>query len=189
MLAGKAYITQAVFVTILVSALFFAGCENDIDKVNAIEDFSNEPSMSSINMEIVRTDSGIIIMKAFAPKLLHYANAKEPWSEFPEGVRVETYKPWPVLESSIEADYAKNWESKKLWEARKNVVVKNSKGEELSTEQLFWDDEKNMIYSEKFCRISTADGILYGKNGFEADETFSKWKLKNTTGTVNVKDE
>jgi hypothetical protein len=53
---------------------------------------------------------------------------------------------------------------------------------------LYWDEKKKTIYSNKFARIITKDGVLVGKNGFEADESLTKWKLINTEGTVNVKD-
>lgn len=173
---------------ILGVALLFS-CTNDLKKVNALPDMKSKPMLSANEVNIERNDSGQIVLKAYAPEILYYKNAKEPFTEFPKGLKVETYTHYPVVESSIKADYAKNKESLKMWEAKKNVVVSNYKGDTLNTELLYWNDNKHIIYSDKFCRVKTSDGVLYGKNGFEADDNFTRWKLKNTKGTIYSKDE
>ncbi len=136
-----------------------------------------------------RTDSGKIKIKAYAPEFSYYKNDDNPYSEFNKGIKVESFTNYPIIESSISADYAIYKENVKLWEARNNVIVTNSKGDTLNTELLYFDQVKEIIYTNKFCRVRTEDGILFGKNGFEADQYFTRWKLKNTKGTVNVKDE
>jgi LPS export ABC transporter protein LptC len=168
--------------------LFFS-CSNDLKTVNALPDLNSKPMISALEVHIERNDSGQIILKAYAPEFSYFKNAKEPYTEFPKGLQVETYKNYPILESSMKADYAKNLETRKLWEAKRNVVVSNYKGDTLNTELLYWDQNKRIIYSDKFCRVKTADGVLFGKNGFEADENFTRWKLKNTKGTIYPKDE
>ncbi|MBS1234211.1 MAG: hypothetical protein H6R34_775, partial [Bacteroidetes bacterium] len=45
------------------------------------------------------------------------------------------------------------------------------------------------IYSDQFTKIINADGTFYGEKGFEARQDLSKWKLKGSKGTVNVKDQ
>lgn len=138
---------------------------------------------------IERNDSGEIQFKAYAPEFNYYKNQNDTFTEFPKGLKVETYSHYPIMESSMRADYAKNLEGEKMWIARTNVVVSNYKGDTLVTELLFWDQNRKIIYSNKFCRVKTEDGILYGKNGFEADENFTRWKLINTKGTIYSKDE
>jgi LPS export ABC transporter protein LptC len=184
------YIIDKLFniIPIIGITLIFS-CSNDLKTVNALPDLKSKPIMSAKEVNIERNDSGQIILKAYAPEFLYYKNAKEPYSEFPKGLKVETYKNYPILESSMKADYAKNLEIRKLWEAKSNVVVSNYKGDTLNTELLYWDQNKRIIYSDKFCRVKTSDGVLFGKNGFEADENFTRWKLKNTKGTIYSKDE
>ena len=164
-------------------------CSNDLETVNAIPSNESIPVLLIKEIYTERTDSGKINMKAYAPEFLHFKNNDNPYSEFPKGIKVETYNNYPNVESSIKADYAIHKENSNIWEAKNNVIVTNYKGDTLNTELLYWDQTKRTIYTDKFCRVRTEDGILYGRNGFEADENFSRWKLKNTKGTVNVKDE
>ena len=113
-------------------------------------------------------------------------------TRFPKGVKLigYIYGAYPDTAYSITANYAINNETIGLWEARGDVVAINIDGEQLNTELLFWDENKEIIYSHKFSRISTEDGVFYGENGFEAKEDFTKWKLINiNNSTVNVKDE
>ena len=169
-------------------ALFYS-CSNDLETVNALPGKEKKPMLIVKEVYTERTDSGNIVVKAYAPEFLYFSSEEDPYSEFPKGIKVETFTNYPIIESSITADYAINKQKTKLWEARKNVMVTNYKGDTLNTELLYWDQVRKIIYTDKFCRVRTEDGILYGRNGFEADENFSRWKLKNTKGTVNVKDE
>jgi len=173
----------------IVGIVLVYSCSNDLKTVNALPGLTNKPIMSALEVNIERNDSGEIILRAYAPEFNYYKNEKDTFTEFPKGLKVETYSLFPNLESSMKADYAKNLEGEKMWIAKTNVVVSNYKGDTLVTELLYWDQNKKIIYSDKFCRVKTLDGVLYGKNGFEADENFTRWKLKNTKGTIYPKDE
>ena len=71
-----------------------------------------------------------------------------------------------------------------------NVVAQRlDNGDALHTEELFWDEESQLIYSDAFTRIQNEDGTFYGKRGFESHQDLSNWQLKGTSGTVNVQDE
>lgn len=73
-----------------------------------------------------------------------------------------------------------------LWEARNEVVVVNAEGKKLETELLFWDMKKEIIYSDRYVRL-TADGqIIEGNNGFESDQNLNNPVFKNITGKVEV---
>ena len=90
------------------------------------------------------------------------------------------------MESELKANYAIHYENERRWEARKDVVVVNSKGERLNTEKLIWDERKEKLSSDQHVKISTAEEIIYG-NGFEANQDFSSYKIFNVTGRITVK--
>jgi len=73
-------------------------------------------------------------------------------------------------------------------EAKNNVIVTNIKGEILNTEHLIWDQNKKIIYSDVFVKITTPTQILFGK-GLESDERFENWKIKNPTGNIFINKE
>ena len=165
-------------------------CENDIEKINALTSELKLPDQSGYNVEVTYTDSGKLIGKLYTPELHKYDEEKDPYIEFPQGIKVIFYDDNEKFESYIRSDYAIFYERKELWEIRNDVVARNViKGEQLNTEQLFWDQNIGIIFSDKFSRIVNEDGTFYGENGFEAKEDLSKWKLKGSKGTVNVSDE
>jgi hypothetical protein len=56
----------------------------------------------------------------------------------------------------------------------------------METEQLTWDQRREMIYTDKFIKIKTADEILYG-TGFESNQNFTRYRIKNLNGRVSIK--
>jgi LPS export ABC transporter protein LptC len=182
-----AKITKFTCVLIL-GIVVLNSCSNDLETVNAIVDLSEKPMIYAKDVEILRTDSGKIVLKGFAKESSYFLSAKDTFLEFKKGFEIKTYKDYPIVESSITAEYGKHWESKRIWEAKSNVVTQNIRGEKLNTEQLYWDENKHQIYSNSYCIITTPDGVITGDR-FVADETFNKWSLKKAKGTINVKDE
>lgn len=175
-----------LFLFILLTTL---SCSNSVEIINSIVASDTIPVLTSKNFFLTRSDSGNIVVQAKAKLVKYIITAKDSFTIFPEGVEVETFVHYPEVESRISANYAKHYESKKLWEVKNNVVARNYKGDTLFTELLYWDEAAKKVYSNKFSKIITKDGLLIGRNGFEADESMTKWKVFNTEGTVNVKDE
>ncbi|MGC9342739.1 MAG: LPS export ABC transporter periplasmic protein LptC [Bacteroidales bacterium] len=165
-------------------------CENDIEKIKSLTDPTDLPDVSAKKVEIVYTDSSRLQMILEAPSIRRFSNVERPYMEFPEGIYVRFYDDSLKVESEIMANYAIYFNEERLWEARGDVVANNiEKGEKLNTEELFWDENKEVIFSNSFSRIETEDGTFYGQEGFESNQRFSKWRLKGSRGTVNVKEE
>ncbi len=178
-------------ISIIIGIAFFLyGCENDIEKIKELTIKPSFPTQTADSIAIIRTDSANIILTVFAPKLERYDEHDKPYTVFPEGITVVGYNTYPDTSYSITAKYAINYENKNLWEARIDVVVNTADGDQINTEQLFWDKKKEIIYSEQFTRITNSEGVFYGEAGFEALQDGTKWKLKNIrNSTVNIKDE
>jgi hypothetical protein len=39
-----------------------------------------------------------------------------------------------------------------------------------------------------FVKITTPTDVLYGENGFEADESFNSWVIRKTSGEFEIED-
>lgn len=170
---------------------FIFSCTNDIEKVHEFAGKKDYPTETVKSIELVRTDSSEIVLKVFSEELQRFSLADEPYILFPKGIDVigYIYGYYPDTAYSMHADYAVNYEKDQLWEAKYNVIAVNRDGEQLNTELLYWDEKNEKIYSDKFSRITTKDGVFFGENGFEARQDFTKWKLINiNNSTVNVKD-
>jgi LPS export ABC transporter protein LptC len=177
-------------ILLLVFSLYFISCENEIEKINSLTGTSIFPEVSGKNVEIIQSDSGKVRVRILAPELYKYDQVEQPYIEFPRGMKAYFYDDSLKIESVIEAGYVKYFEKERLWEAKNNVEARNlKKGEQLNTEHLFWNEQKKTIYSNTNSRIVTEDGTFYGEKGFDANQDLSKWKLKSSKGTVNVKNE
>ncbi len=163
-------------------------CENNKELV---KDLAGEkkvlPVESASDIEIIYSDGGVVRMKLNAPVLERYLG-NEPYIEFSQGVQVLFYDSLKQPESKLTSKYAINHEFKKIMEAKRDVVVINEKGEVLNTEHLIWDQQKETIHTNEFVKITTADEIIMGE-GMEADQHFTRYKIKNITGTINIKND
>jgi len=165
----------------------YSSCENDIAKVNLITAVNKLPSESGKNVEVIYSDSARVKIKLTAPVLNRF-EGNNPYSEFPKGLVVLFYDETLNVKSKLTANYAIRYERENRMEAKNDVVVINAKGEKLNTEHLIWDEKKQIIYSKEFVKITTADEIIMGE-GFEANQTFTKYKINKIKGTINLKDE
>ena len=52
---------------------------------------------------------------------------------------------------------------------------------------MFWDQEKEKIYSDKFIRIEQVDRVLTGY-GFESNQQMTEYQIFNNTGIFLVED-
>lgn len=172
---------------LLAVFLLITSCENDIEVIQAFGEDAIMPDQSMTNAAIEYTDSARLQLRITAAEI-HYYSTAENYTEFPSGVFAQFFDREGNVESQLNARYAINFPDKELWEARDSVVVINNKGEVLNTEQLFWDEKNQLIYSNSYVEITRPNEKIMGE-GFEADETFSSWKIKRISGTIWIPDE
>lgn len=167
--------------------LFFAGCENDIKKVQELTARQDSALVTAHNIEMRYTTNGVnnVLMKA--PVLSRYVNGKKSHLEFPNGMNLTFFDKKGIITSTIKADYSIYYEDEGRWIAKYNVVATNEKGEVLNTEYLIWLQNEQKIKSDQFVKIKTVDGIFYG-DGFESDQTFNSWEIVNMRGTINFQE-
>lgn len=178
-----------VIPALIAGFTIFGSCENDIEKVNQITRTNDMASLIVNEIETIYSDSGCVKVILTAPKLLRFENKKNPYDEYPEGLDVKFFDTGFNTTGTLTCEYAKYLVNENIWDARKNVEAINlNTGEQLNTEQLFWDIEKELIYSDAFVRITTQDEVLYG-NGFESNQDFSTWKILNPKGSFNINED
>jgi len=173
----------------LLVFFFIESCENNIEVIKNLTSVKDLPSVSAQEIEILYSDSAKIRIKVDAKVLNKYNTPEKQYFEFPQGITLYKYDSSLQVVAIIKANYALYRENVKLWEARDDVVAKNlEKNEQLYTEELFWDQNKGIIYSNKFTKIINPDGVFYGDGGFTSKEDLSYWKLIGIKGKVNIKD-
>ncbi len=163
--------------------LLFSCKKNDLEIVNVFTSKDTLPSISVWDLNTTYTDSGRIRLVVHAAYMKKYSKEDNKNIYFPEGILVKFFNRDGFEESHLSSKYAIYHQDKGLWEASDSVVAVNAEGEILNTELLFWDENSETIYSDKFVKITTGSDVIHGE-GFEADQTFSSWKIRKMTGTI-----
>ncbi len=165
--------------------LLLSSCNNSLEEAKLIVSRANVNIEKGKDVEINYSDNGIVRIKAMGPTATRF-NAEKPYLEFSDGIKIIFYNTSHEVESTLTAKHATAIENSHSMTARDSVVVVNNKGEVLNTDELIWDEEKKIIYSNSFVKISTTDEIIYG-NGMTANENFSDYTIKHITGKIKVK--
>lgn len=173
--------------TLLFAVSLLLSCGNKEPKPTVVNP-ETTVTQHSINHTMVYSGNGYKRYRMFAKEIERFELAKEPFTRYPKGIKVETFKDSTAneIDSDIVADWAHYNETKKLWEARGNVVANNYAGKRrLETEQLFWDEESGKIYTDKDARVFDGKDRFDGK-GFETDQDFDSWRFNRSYGRMNI---
>ena len=175
-----------LLVLLSISMLIFS-CENKIDVIPK-SDLLTLPTLTVKDFETVYTDSGRLQLVMSSPLMEEYDNKETPYYEFKSGIKVTFYDGKEIPTGYVTSKYAKYTKSNSLWELRDSVVVVNAGNDKLETEVLYWDETKNLIYSDRFVKITNEDQIVLG-TGFESDPRLNKRKIKKVSATIYLKDQ
>lgn len=172
----------------IIMLLLFPACSTKEKKLGeAILERDSLPGMTTLGVSTLISDSGITRYRLDAEEWLIYDKKNPPYWAFEKGVYLEKFDSVFNVDASIKADTAYYYERKKLWELRSNVFIKNQKGEKFETELLFWNQNTQKVYSDKYIRIEQEDKIITGY-GFESNQQMTKYVIHNSEGIFPVED-
>lgn len=142
-------------------------------------------SLDSINTFL--SDSGKFVMHLVAPTQSNFESGDIEW---PQGAFVEYYdRQGRNVTTVFSANYVYYTKEDELYRAAGNVVVKNHEtGDELTTEELFWDEKNEEYYTEKFVTINSDDEIHTGE-GLRANQNFSEYQILKPSGTFTLEED
>lgn len=168
--------------------LLFPSCSGEKKNLaEAISERDSLPVMTTQGVTTLISDSGIIRYRIKTEEWLVFDKKNPPYWAFEKGIYLEKFDQLHRIDANIKADTAYFYERQKLWELRGNVAIHNLKGEKFNTQQLFWDQNKQSVYSDQFIRIEQQDKILTGY-GFESNQQMTRYVIKNTEGIFPVED-
>lgn len=137
------------------------------------------------NVTVNYTDSGTLKATIFAPQLIGYRKDGNEIVKMPKGVRGDFFNERGERESYLTAEKGISYQTQRITEVMQNVVVVNNKGEKLNTEKLIWDQKKQIIYTDKFVKITTATEVLTGE-GMQSSQDFSNWVIMKPRGRIAI---
>ena len=165
----------------------FLSCGSSSKKITVLEYEGKFPDESARNVDFIMSEEGTITFTLFAPLMNKYYG-DDPYMDFPEGLKISSYSNGEI-NSTLTADYAIDYERSQLKEARGNVVIVDLvKEESILTEKIIWDQKKKIIFSDVMITRIKADGTIDHGDGFESDEKFTKYAIKNPRGEILAND-
>lgn len=136
------------------------------------------------NVNIIYTVSGNARAKLSAP-LMNRVKEANSYVEFPEKIHVDFYSDTGIVESMLDAHYAKYTENESKVFLKDSVrFVGKKNGDTLYCEELNWDRNRPVyqFYTDKKVQIRTKTHIIDGV-GFETSQDFDNKVIKNVTNS------
>ncbi len=170
--------------------LFVASCQKKTEElVDIIFNPDSVPTMTTDSVITLISDSGVTRYKLITKKWQVFDGAKEPYWFFPEGIYLERFDSLFNVEAVVFADTAWNYVNKQLWRLKGNVNAQNMKGEKFFSDELFWDQRQQRIYSDKYIEIQKGETELKGY-GFESNQEMTEYRIfKPHDGRIPLKED
>jgi LPS export ABC transporter protein LptC len=181
--AIKILFSVAIF-TLLITLL--TACGNEIPEIKKFEKKTDEGVEHAEGVEMLYSDSAIVRIKVTAAVMNHIMNPEKPLRIFPKGLLVDFFNSNKEQVSKLTSKYAERDENSGLVQLRDSVVVWNKKDERLESDELWWSEPQQRIYSTKAVKITTPTQVIHGR-GFESNGDFTHWTIKEVTGIVQAK--
>jgi len=163
------------------------GCENSMQEVRDLGKKKIGQSIAE-NVESYMSQNAIVKARLTSPLMIR-TEIDTAVVEFPKTLHVDFYDDSTNIESRLFAKYGRYLENKGKIFLRDSVVVFNVKGDTLVTNELWWDRDKEIFYTNKYVLIKQPFNQQFvGKDGMQADQSFKSWTLFNGSGLRSVPD-
>lgn len=166
----------------LLFALAIVSCESNFKEVQkmGVSEFTPSGDADSINLKY--TDSGRITANLISPKMLDYATVEFPFTEFPKGMHLTLFDK-NGKQTYIDANYAVRYKITDMIDLQGKVKISNQNGEQLETEQLYYDQKNEWFFTEKKFKFTSPKGVSYGE-GIDFSKDFKKVNSQKISGQV-----
>lgn len=165
--------------------LLFPSCNNDLKTIKQVIDRSTLNTEHADSVTIYYSKEGHTQAQLSTKTFTHVSDAKPPYTEMKNGLKVIFYDDSLNIKSTLTAKYGKYFETTGNVLVRDSVVVYNDKHEQLNTEELIWNEKSRLFFTEKFVKITTPTQVIYG-DGMESNQNFSDYKITNIKGIIGI---
>ncbi|HEY8387573.1 MAG TPA: LPS export ABC transporter periplasmic protein LptC [Parasegetibacter sp.] len=174
--------TRNISAALLAGCFFLFGCENKDEEIRQLTE-KRIMVEEAIDIESYLSQDGKVRARLVSPLMLRYATDSN-YYEFPTSLQVDFLDSLLQVESKMTALYAKYYSEVGKVMLRDSIVVINTvKGDTLYCQELWWDQNTEMIYTEKPVRIRTKTETIDG-TGMQAQQNFTDWVIMNPQGYI-----
>lgn len=171
-------------VVVVTTAVLFA-CGNNLSEVKKIGLSEGEPIGVAENFNFKYTDSGRMTANLVSPKMMDFSNREFDYIEFPEGAHLDIYDK-ENEKSTVVADYAIVYNKTGIIDMQGNVVLNTPSQDTLFAEQLYYDQSKEWLFTNKSVVFKNKGNLIPGI-GFDSNSDFTNAQvLEIREGTITV---
>jgi LPS export ABC transporter protein LptC len=163
-----------------------ASCKNDPNDIRALTSRTNMQEDRAEDVTFIYSKDGKIKMRVSARQFVRNQSAKPPYIDMNINLKAVFYDDSGNVENVLTADSCRYYELQGnvlVWDS---VKIVSTKGQQLNTSELVWNQSIQKFFTEKPVRITTPTEVFYG-DGMEANSDFSWYQITKPKGTVQIK--
>jgi LPS export ABC transporter protein LptC len=172
--------------SVLAVTLFFS-CDDGSSILKQINQFNENPVGIAYDIRMTYTDSAKVKAILTAPVNLDYTHLSFKYSEFPEGLKIIFYND-NNEENTVVADYGILYNQTRIVDLQGNVVLLSNSGSRLETSQMYWDSEKEWLFTEQPFTFKSENEDMAATR-LDTNKEFSKFQTGKLTGTMLVEEQ
>ncbi len=178
----KNLVRYLVFPAFLMTV--FSSCENSEKDIAALQ--KRGPMIDqATNIQSFLSQGGKVKAKLTAPVMLRVMT-DTMYTEFPKSLHVDFYNDFKIVDTRLDARYGKYMENTNKVYLRDSVRVISERGDTIYCKDLWWDQNKELFYTDKLALYRSPTQKLDGKYGLEATQDLKKITFKNVTGEIQT---
>jgi LPS export ABC transporter protein LptC len=171
---------------VITVALFFS-CDGGSPILKEINQFNENPVGIAYDIRMTYTDSAMVKAILTAPINMDYTHLSFKYSEFPEGLKIIFYND-NNEENTLVADYGILYNQTRIVDLQGNVVLLSNDGSRLETSQMYWDSEKEWLFTEQPF-IFKSENEDMAATRLDTNKEFSKFQTGKLSGTILVEEQ
>ncbi len=141
----------------------------------------NGPIYVSAQVEVIGSTQGIVRFILSTEEALYYENGD---IVCPQNVYIDFFEPDKKIAVKGRANSVYFFAKKNVYEFRGDVELRSlDKKKQLNTEELHWDPDREIVFTDKFCRVEAEDQVLMGE-GLNAKQDLSYYYVSNPQGAI-----
>lgn len=184
-MASKDFI-KVILLSLLFVTVLSCGGEHE-HTAPAIYERDSVAVMTTYGVNTLISDSGVIKYRIVAERWEVNENKKPSRWTFDKGILLTQFDQTLHVQSYIQCDTAYYFDKDRQWELHGRVSILTKQGTTFRSEELYWDEAKHEIWSNRFSHLKTPERELQG-NYFRSDERMTKYMVVNTKGSFERSD-
>ena len=183
---SKYTIKCLTIVLVAVVLCFCTGCtKSESDAPVKPIDRTKLPRMYAENVTTLISDSGITRFRIITPAWYVYDRSSEPYWAFPKGIHLQQFDQSFHVDAEINSKKAYYYPVRQLWRLDGKVRMINLQGDMFESEQIYWNQREQKIYSDSLIKITQRTKIITGI-GFTSNQTLKQYTIRQPKGIIPV---